>query len=216
MYVECCTLTAAVVDLCSTSLEWQQSERNGGGGWGGETHTNPPVRWSCLRTPCLDKPHQKHISPLFSHPLAPLPPPQCLSLSLLSALPSFIPPPLYNSSRPGHAVLDTQPGKRGAMMNCSLLVLSMMIIINFPIAFAREWGPECCSVAAPPPWAFVAPTIITYQRQSLGSRLNADENEKLSSWYVLFFVHGFVYAVRYFKSICSLLCPFFFHIVNPP
>lgn len=65
-------------------------------------------------------------------------------------------------------------------MNCSLLVLSMMIIINFPLALAGEWGPESCSVAEPPPWAVMEPTIITYHRHSLGPRLNADENEKRS------------------------------------
>lgn len=47
-------------------------------------------------------------------------------------------------------LVDTQPGERGAMMNCSLLVLSMMIIINFPLAPAGEWGPESCSIAEPP------------------------------------------------------------------
>lgn len=76
--------TAAKTELSSPSLEWQQSggeaERRvgGGGGRGWGIHTNQPVRWSCLKPPRLDKPHQKRISPLFSHPLtaspsAPLP-----------------------------------------------------------------------------------------------------------------------------------------------
>lgn len=68
-------------------------------------------------------------------------------------------------------LVDTQSGKRGAMMNCSLLVLSTMIIINFPPALAGEWGPENCSVTAPPPWAVTEPPIITYHRQRLGPRL---------------------------------------------
>lgn len=66
-------------------------------------------------------------------------------------------------------------------MNCSLLVLSMMIIINFPPALPGEWGPESFSVAEPPPWAVREPTIITYHRQSWGPRLNADENESAHS-----------------------------------
>lgn len=65
-------------------------------------------------------------------------------------------------------------------MNCSLLVLSMMIIINFPPVLPGEWGPESCSLAEPPLWAAKNPTVITYHRQSRGPRLNADENEKRS------------------------------------
>lgn len=68
-------------------------------------------------------------------------------------------------------LVDTQSGKRGAMMNCSLLVLSTMIIINFPPALAGEWGPENCGVTAPPPWAVTEPPIITYHWQRLGPRL---------------------------------------------
>lgn len=86
-------------------------------------------------------------------------------------------------------------------MNCSLLVLSTMIIINFPPALAGEWGPESCGVAAPPPWVVTEPTIITYHRQSLGPRLNADENEKPSFSNVLVFVYGCVYQrARDFNS----------------
>lgn len=82
-------------------------------------------------------------------------------------------------------------------MNCSLLVLSMMIIINFPPVLPGEWGPESCSLAEPPPWAAKNPTVITYHRQSRGPRLNADENEKRSFWFVLFLVCG---------CVCMWLC----------
>lgn len=102
-------------------------------------------------------------------------------------------------------LVDTQSGKRGAMMNCSLLVLSMMIIINFPPALAGEWGPESSAVAAPPPWAVTEPAIITYHRQSLGPRLNADGNEKHSFSNVLVFVYGCVYQ----RAQCFNLRPFF-------
>lgn len=103
-------------------------------------------------------------------------------------------------------LVDTQSGKRGAMMNCSLLVLSTMIIINFPPALAGEWGPESCGIAAPPPWAVTELTIITYHRQSPGPRLNADENEKRSFSNVLVFVYGCVYQ----RAQCFNSQPFFF------
>lgn len=144
------------------------------GGWGEGFHTNPPVRWSCLKPPRLDKPHQKRISPLLSRHLPSSP-------SVHLPFPPLNPPSLHRIIVSGRAtrLADTQPGERGAMMNCSLLVLSMMIIINFPPALPREWGPESCSVAEPPPWAVSEPTVITYHRQSRGPRLNADEIEML-------------------------------------
>lgn len=108
-------------------------------------------------------------------------------------------------SGPATRLVDTQSGKRGAMMNCSLLVLSTMIIINFPPALAGEWGPESCGVAAPPPWAVTELTIITYHRQSLGPRLNADENEKHSFSNVLLSVYGCVYQ----RARCLNAHPFF-------
>lgn len=48
----------------------------GVGGLGGGVHANPPERWSCLKPPRLDKPHQKRISPLFSPSAPPSPSPQ--------------------------------------------------------------------------------------------------------------------------------------------
>lgn len=76
-------------------------------------------------------------------------PPQQPSLSLLMIPPNGPHRCVIVSGRATRLV-DTQPGERGAMMNCSLLVLSMMIIINFPPAPAGEWGPESCSIAEPP------------------------------------------------------------------
>lgn len=102
---------------------------------------------------------------------------------------------------------DTQPGERGAVMNCSLLVLSMMIIINFPTFISREWGPESCSVAKPPLLAVKEPTIITYHRQSWGPRLNIDENEKQSFRFVLFLVCGCVCKCLYALCFPFLLLP---------
>lgn len=154
-------LMLTVLHLCGVAAvrdEWWGVEE-------GEIHTKLPVRWSCLKLPRLDKHHQKRISPRFSPPRPSLPPLRCLP---------------FPSSSPHHGIIvsgratrlvDTQSGKRGAMMNCSLLVLSTMIIINFPPALTGEWGPENCGVTAPPPWAVTEPPIITYHRQSLGPRL---------------------------------------------
>lgn len=114
-------------------------------------------------------------------------------------------------------LVDTQSGKRGAMMNCSLLVLSMMIIINFPRALAGEWGAESCGVAAPPPWAVTELTIITYHRQSLGPRLNADENESAHSQMSCFLC--MVVCIRGLSVLThthSFSCSFFCLILNPP
>lgn len=131
----------------------------------GQIHTKLPVRWSCLKLPRLDKHHQKRISPR-SPPSSSLP-----SSHTMPPLSLLIPHHCIIVSGRATRLVDTQSGKRGAMMNCSLLVLSTMIIINFPPALAGEWGPENCGVTAPPPWAVTEPPIITYHRQRLGPRL---------------------------------------------
>lgn len=114
----------------------------------GEIHTKLPARWSCLKPPRLDKHHQKSISPRLSHPF---PPP-----SFPGTPPPFPPhPPHHFIIVSGRAtrLVDTQSGKRGAMMNCSLLVLSRMIIINFPPAPAGGRGtgagePRCSGASS--------------------------------------------------------------------
>lgn len=132
----------------------------------GEIHTKLPVRWSCLKLPRLDKHHQKRISPRFSHP-----PPSLPSSRVMPPLSLLIPHHCIIVSGRATRLVDTQSGKRGAMMNCSLLVLSTTIIINFPPALAGEWGPKKRGVTTPPPWAITEPAIITYHRRSLGPRL---------------------------------------------
>lgn len=167
----------AGADWFSTPLWWWQLGREAGWGWcwWRGVQIIPLMRWSCLKPPRLDKPHQMCISPLFSHPL--LSPPQRSSRSHPVTSPPYVPHHCIIVSCQATRLVDTQSGEEGAMMNCSLLVLSMMIIINFPTTLPREWGPESCSVTVPPPWAVTKPTVITYQRQKRGPRLNADENE---------------------------------------
>lgn len=152
------------------------------GGWG-KIHTKLPARWSCLKPPRLDKHHQKSISPRLSHPLPPHP-------SFPGMPPLSLPTPHHFIIVSGRAtrLVDTQSGKRGAMMNCSLLVLSRMIIINFPPAPAGGRGPGSRGAAAPPPWALTQLAIITYHRRSRGPRLNADERRSFS--HVLLVVYG--------------------------
>lgn len=176
-----------------------------------------------MKPPRLDKHHQKSISPRLSHPL----PPPSFPGTPPRFPPHLSPPPHHFIIVSGRAtrLVDTQSGRRGAMMNCSLLVLSRMIIINFPPApaggrgtGAGGRGPGSRAAAPPPPWAVTQLAIITYHRRSRGPRLNADENERRSFSHVLLAVYGCVFqgAERSIAPIPSPLLSSFSSSILPP